>query len=129
VKIYIVLESYREYERPLDFHYFKILYDRCKQFGMNVNSAHRYLSDKKGRFAIITFPEYNVDEVTNSTITLNVTDQLMIGYAFVTSFPTYRHLTLKTVVNHFEDLIIKQNTTLLKQLYEYEKDIYSKVIH
>jgi hypothetical protein len=129
MKIYVVLKSYRTYERPFDMVYFKKLYSRCQQLGINMKSANRYLKDNKGKFAIITLPERNLDEHSERNIKLDITDQLMIGYAFVTSFPSYRHLTLKTVVNHFEELIIKQNTTLLKQLYEYEKDIYSKVIH
>lgn len=95
---------------------------------MDVTSALQYLESQKGLFAVIRLPNTDLEKkLTQGKI--EVYDQLMIGYGFMSSFPHYRHLTLKTMMMNFTDLVIKQNEVLLKELYEYEKQVYRKSIH
>jgi hypothetical protein len=58
---------------------------------------------------------------------VRVYDTVFIGYMFCTSFPQYHPLSLKRAWENLEEIVLKDNRTLLYQLYELEyQDRYRK---
>jgi hypothetical protein len=62
-------------------------------------------------------------------IKINTSDQLMIGYRFISDKPKRRHLTLKTFLENFDRLIIDQDFDLLRELYGMEYDLWDIELH
>jgi len=74
-----------------------------------------------------TLPQQSPDLYPNSTIayinlineppSLRVSDTYLIGYSFASAFPGKSLLTIETVLENFEALVLKKDHLLLDHLY------------
>jgi hypothetical protein len=56
-------------------------------------------------------------DVTNDIPQLSVASTVFLGYMFATAFKEKTLLTIQTVLEHFQELVIKKNSELLDRLY------------
>jgi hypothetical protein len=129
--VHIYLDLHKKYNGETDednLRYFKLILDKLEPLGFELNWSRNHL--EKGRYYLATivseFPrdEGIYDDTKKSVVTH---DTIFIGYMFCTSFPKYHPLSLKRAWENLEEIVLKDNRTLLYQLYELEyKDRYRK---
>ena len=123
MKIFMILRSYMDYDRPHDEKNFYRFLSLCEKVNIETINARKDYKPGTLQFAILYIYE------GNDKITLTVSSCLAYGYSFCSRKPNGRHLTLKTIIKYFDELVVKQNETLLEELYCLEYDWFEKVIH
>jgi hypothetical protein len=91
--------------------------------------SRHHLKTGNEKFAIITIPEGKRERTPLHQIKMWTSGMLMTGYRFRSHHPTKRHLTLKTVMENFDPLVIQQDKKLLEELYLMEYELYGSVLH
>jgi flagellar biosynthesis regulator FlbT len=77
---------------------------------------HQFLTHKETE---ILHPNSKIAtiDLTTEIPSLSVDTTVFLGYMFATAFKDKTILKVHTVLTHFEELVFKQNTDLLDQLY------------
>lgn len=129
MQMFMVLKSYRWYERLNGRQYYKKIMQRFQALGMDVSAVPAELDTYQSRFLVIHFPLGPSQHTPISQITISTSDQMMVGYCFISNYPTKRHLTLKTFLDYFDQLVIHQDHALLHDLYSMEYALGDTDIH
>jgi hypothetical protein len=84
------------------------LYDLCKYHGFSMSQATPDL-----------YPNSTIAYINliNEPPSLRVSDTYLIGYSFASGFPGKSLLTVETVLENFEALVLKRDHLLLDHLY------------
>ncbi len=129
--MHIYLDLHKKYNGETDednLRYFKLILDKLEPLGFELNWSRNHLETPKCYLATIVseFPR-DPGRYDDTKKTVNVYDTVFIGYMFCTSFPKYHPLSLKRAWENLEEIVLKDNRTLLYQLYELEyQDRYQK---
>lgn len=129
MRIYIDLHQHNNGETKEDnLRYFKLILDKLEPLGFDLRWSRKHLETGKYYLASITseFPrdEGIYDDTKKEVVTH---DTIFVGYMFCTSFPKQHPLSLKRAWENLEEIVLKENRTLLKQLYELEyQELYRK---
>lgn len=129
MQIYVILKNYNKDQQKFDRDYYIQFVIKCETLGIDISWSRDHLKTGRERFAIIDIPEVETGKAPLSKIKMFTSDMLMTGYMFVSHHPTKRHLTLKTMMDHFDALVIQQNKALLLELYSMEYELYQRVLH
>ena len=129
MQIYIILKNYHKDQQKFDRDYYIQLLIKCESLGIDMTWSRHHLKTGRERFAIINIPDVEGGRTPFNKIKMFTSDMLMTGYRFVSHHPTKRHLTLKTIIEHFDALVIQQNKELLNELYSMEYELYQRVLH
>ena len=129
MQIYIILKNYHKDQQKFDRDYYIQLVIKCESLGIDMTWSRHHLKTGRERFAIINIPDVEGGRTPLHKINMFTSDMLMTGYRFVSHHPTKRHLTLKTIIEHFDALVIQQNKALLNELYSMEYELYQRVLH
>jgi hypothetical protein len=130
MQIFIVLKSYNTYDRLNDRRLFEQLLKKCKELGINTMWSDHHLKTGGEKFVIVDIPgKTENNKIPPSEISLFTDDKLMVGYMFISHNPKKRHLTLKRFMDHFDELVIDQDQSLLDELYSLEYEIYGLLLH
>ena len=120
MQMFIILKSYRFFERLNGRHYYKQVLQRLNALGIEISKVEEQPRMNQALFLVISFPLGPKNKTPIHQITVYTTNQLMVGYSFISNHPTKRHLTLRTFLDHFEQLVIQQDHALLHDLYSME---------
>jgi len=129
MQILVILKSYRFFERLNGRHYYKQILERLRALGIDVSRVPTELNLLQSRFLVINLPLGPNQLTPLSQMTIWTSDQLMVGYCFISNFPNKRHLTLKTFLDHFDQLIMQQDHGLLHDLYSMEYALGDTDLH
>jgi hypothetical protein len=102
--------------------------DKLESLWFDLKWSRNHLETGKYYVASIT-SEFPRDEgrYDDTKKEVHVYSTVFIGYMFCTSFPKYHPLSLKRAWENLDDIVLKDNRTLLYQLYEMAyKDRYKK---
>jgi hypothetical protein len=127
--MFIVLKSSRLYERLNQFHYYRQILNRFKELGIDDSKVIEVSKINQSLFLVVEFPNGPTKKTLIKEIKIHTSDQLMIGYRFISDKPKRRHLTLKTFLENFDRLIIDQDFDLLRELYGMEYDLWDIDLH
>jgi len=127
--MFIVLKSSRLYERLNQFHYYRQILNRFKELGIDDSKVIEVSKINQSLFLVVEFPNGSTKKTLIKEIKIHTSDQLMIGYRFISDKPKRRHLTLKTFLENFDRLIIDQDFDLLTELYGMEYDLWDIELH
>jgi hypothetical protein len=131
ISMHIYLDLHKKYNGETDednLRYFKLILDKLETVGFDLTYSRNHLETGKYYLANIT-SEFPRDEglYDDTKKSVNVYSTVFIGYMFCTSFPKYHPLSLKRAWENLEEIVLKDNRTLLYQLYETEhKERYRK---
>jgi hypothetical protein len=131
ISMHIYIDLHKKYNGETDednLMYFKLILDKLEPLGFDLKWSREHLITPKYYLASITseFPrdEGRDDDTKKEVVARNT---VFIGYMFCTSFPKYHPLSLKRAWENLEEIVLKDNRTLLYQLYELEyKDRYRR---
>ena len=129
MQIYIILNNYKKDQQKYDRDYFVQLVTRCESLGIDITWSRQHLKTGNEKFAMITIPEGNSQRTPLHHIKLWTSGMLMPGYRFRSHYPRKRHLTLKTMMENFDALVVQQDKQLLEDLYSMEYELYGVVLH
>ena len=129
MQMFIVLKSSRLYERLNQFHYYRQILNRFKELGIDDSKVIEVSKINQSLFLVVEFPNGPTKKTLIKEIKIHTSDQLMIGYRFISDKPKRRHLTLKTFLENFDRLIIDQDFDLLTELYGMEYDLWDIELH
>jgi hypothetical protein len=127
--MFIVLKSSRLYEKLNQFQYYRQILNRFKELGIDDSKVIEVNKINQSLFLVVEFPNGPTKRTPIHEIKIHTSDQLMIGYRFISDKPKRRHLTLKTFLENFDRLIIDQDFDLLRELYGMEYDLWDVVLH
>jgi hypothetical protein len=127
--IYVDLHKHYNGETDEDnLKYFKLILDKLEENGFDLKWSRNHLESGTSRLAIITseFPrDPGRDDDTKKEIRTH--QSIMAGAMFCTWFKNQHPLSLKRLFHHLDEIVLKDNRMLLRQLYETEyKERYSK---
>jgi hypothetical protein len=127
--IFIDLDKHYNGETDKDnLRYFKLILDKLEPLGFDLKWSREHLETGKYYLATIVseFPR-DPGRYDDTNKEVNVYSTVFVGYMFCTSFPKYHPLSLKREWENIEAIVLKDNRTLLYQLYEMEyKERYKK---
>lgn len=129
MQMFIVLKSSRLYERLNQFHYYRQILNRFKELGIDDSKIIEVSKINQSLFLVVEFHNGPTKRTPIHEIKIHTSDQLMIGYRFISDKPKRRHLTLKTFLENFDRLIIDQDFDLLRELYGMEYDLWGIELH
>jgi len=129
MQIFIILKNYIKEYQKFDRDYYIKLMNTCESVGIDITWSRHHLITGRERFAIINIPEVEGERTPLHKVKMWTSDMLMTGYMFRSHHPTKRHLTLKTMIEHFDALVIQQDKKLLHELYSMEYELYGIVLH
>ena len=129
MQIYIILNNYNKDQQKYDRDYFVQLVTRCESLGIDITWSRQHLKTGNEKFAMITIPEGKMKRTPFHQIKLWTSGMLMPGYRFRSHHPTKRHLTLKTMIENFDAIVIQQDKKILEELYSMEYELYGIVLH
>jgi hypothetical protein len=129
MQMFIVLKSSRFYESVNQYDHYRQILNRFKELGIDDSKVVEVSKMSQSRFLVVEFPFQPTKKTPIKEIKIHTSDQLMIGYRFISDKPKRRHLTLKTFLDHFDRLIIEQNFVLLRELYSMEYDLWDVELH
>jgi hypothetical protein len=128
--IYISLHKHYNGETDEDnLKYFKLILDKLEPLGFDLKWSRNHLETGKYNLASITteFPRNPGKDLNDTNKGVTVYDTVFVGYMFCASFPKYHPLSLKRVYENLDEIVLKDNRTMLYQLYEIEfKERYAK---
>jgi hypothetical protein len=128
--IYVDLHKHYNGETDEDnLRYFKLILDKLEENGFDLKWSRNHLETGTSRLAIITseFPR-DPGRVDDTKKEIRTHESIMAGAMFCTWFKNQHPLSLKRLFHHLDEIVLKDNRILLKQLYELEyKERYSKV--
>ncbi len=129
MQMFIVLKSSRLYERLNQFHYYRQILNRFKELGIDDSKVIEVSKINQSLFLVVEFPNGPTKKTLIKEIKIHTSDQLMIGYRFISDKPKRRHLTLKTLLENFDRLVIQQDFVLLQELYSMEYELWNIDLH
>ena len=129
MQMFIVLKSSRLYERLNQFHYYRQILNRFKELGIDDSKVIEVRRMSESRFLVVEFPFGPTKKTPIKEIKIHTSDQLMIGYRFISDRPKRRHLRLKTLLENFDRLVIQQDFVLLQKLYGMEYELWDVELH
>jgi hypothetical protein len=129
MKMFIVLKSYRYFEKLNGWHYYKQIIYRLKELGIEVSKLEDLSNINQALFLVVNFPLGPDNKTPLKQITVWTSSQLMLGYCFISNYPNKRHLTLKTFLDNFDRLVIQQDHVLLHDLYSMEYELGDLDLH
>lgn len=129
MQMFIALKSSRFYERLNQFHYYRQILNRFKALGIDQSKVIEVSKMSQTLFLVVEFPYGPTKKTPIKEIKIHTSDQLMIGYRFISDKRKRRHLTLKTLLENFECLVIQQDFVLLHELYAMEYELWGVELH
>jgi hypothetical protein len=129
MQIYINLKNYNKDQQKYDRDYFVQLVTRCESLGIDIKWSRQHLKTGNEKFAIITIPEGKSEITPLHQIKMWTSEMLMPGCSFRSHHPTKRYITLKTMIENFDALVLQQDKKLPEELYSMEHELYGIVLH
>jgi hypothetical protein len=131
ISMHIYVDLHKHYNGETDednLRYFKLILDKLEKNGFHLNWSRKHLESGSDRLAIITseFPR-DPGRDDDTTKEIRTHQSIMAGAMFCTWFKNQHPLSLKRLFHHLDEIVLKDNRTLLYQLYEMEyKERYRK---
>jgi hypothetical protein len=110
MQIHMKFQPYNDETKEEQLKYFQYIHHRLKDLGYRVK-GEGYLNDLKGAITAT---------IDLEDMYFGVTDTGIVGYSFCGAFKGMHLMSLKRMVEYFDELVIKKNQTLRDDLYRLE---------
>jgi hypothetical protein len=105
---FLIFNTNKDLIEPENREAFTKLFDLFKNHGFNTGKETSELTPNS---------KIGTIDVTNDVPQLSVASTVFLGYMFATAFKEKTLLSIQTVLEHFQELVIEKNSELLDRLY------------